>query len=167
MGVAQTGVTERTSGTAGDANSYFELSVAPGVSASASTTYLNCTTHGQGMIEPGEVTWTTGAAGQSGTGMTANLTISGGAITTVAITAQGQNVKNGDVLNVDPADIGGTGSGFVYTINSQQTGITTVTDISLAGEGYQIGDVLSVDDANVGGGGGSDSNTQLLMLVSQ
>ena len=155
LGVAQTGVTERTSGTAGDANSYFELSVAPGVSASASTTYLNCTTHGQGMIEPGEVTWTTGAAGQSGTGMTANLTISGGAITTVAITAQGQNVKNGDVLNVDPADIGGTGSGFVYTINSQQTGITTVTDISLAGEGYQIGDVLSVDDANVGGGGGS------------
>ena len=46
-------------------------------------------------------------------------------------------------------------SGFVYTIKSEQTGITTVTDISLAGEGYQIGDVLSVDDANVGGGGGS------------
>ena len=58
-------------------------------------------------------------------------------------------------FNVDAADVGGTGSGFQFTFNTNQTGITTVTDISLAGEGYQIGDVLSVDDANVGSGGGS------------
>ena len=43
------------------------------------------------------------------------------------ITAQGQKLQVGDVFNVDQADIGGTGSGFTYTLQSQSTGITSVT----------------------------------------
>ena len=49
----------------------------------------------------------------------------------------------------------GGGSGFTFTINSENTGISSVTDISLGGEGYAINEVLSVDDTTVGNGGGS------------
>ena len=93
----------------------------------------------------------TGAAGQSGVGMTATPTISGGQVTNYYITNQGTsgNFAVGHVFNVDQDDIGGTGSGFEYTLQSQSTGISSVTDISLTGSGYQIGDVLSVDDATL------------------
>ena len=107
------------------------------------------------MIEPGILTFTTGTAGQSGDGMQANAVVSGGAVTSIEITAQGQNAKLNDVLVVDADDLGGTGSGFQYTIQSNNTGVTSVTNISLTGQDYQIGDVLSADDATLGGGGGS------------
>ena len=59
------------------------------------------------------------------------------------------------MLIIEDDDLGSQGgSGFQYTINSNNTGITAVTNISLTGAGYQVG-VLSVDDANVGSGGGS------------
>ena len=99
------------------------------------------------MIAPGVITWTTGAAGQGGNGMAADLTIVGGQVTDVAITAQGVGIQIGDVLYAEDADIGaGGGSGFTFTINSENTGISSVTDISLGGEGYAINEVLSVDD---------------------
>ena len=107
------------------------------------------------MIEPGVLNFATGTAGQSGSAMLSTITVVGGQVTGVAITAQGLNAKVSDVLIVDASDIGGTGSGFQYTINSNNTGITSVTNISLTGSDYAIGEVLSVDDTNVGGGGGS------------
>ncbi|BCU98554.1 MAG: hypothetical protein CM15mV22_1860 [Eurybiavirus sp.] len=105
----------------------------------------------------GTITFTTGAAGQSGEGMTVDLTISGGVVTAATIVNQGTggNFAVGHTFFVDADDAGGTGSGFLYTLSGAQTGITTVSDISAIGSGYQVGDVLSVDDANVGGGGGS------------
>ena len=87
--------------------------------------------------------------------MTGDFTVSGGAITSLSILTQGLGYALNNQLSVDPGDVGGTGSGFVYTLNSEQTGVTAVNDISLTGAGYNIGDVLSVDDATVGGGGGS------------
>ena len=53
------------------------------------------------MIEPGVLTFTTGTAGQSGTTMQADATVSGGAVTAITITSQGENVKLNDVLIVD------------------------------------------------------------------
>ena len=107
-------------------------------------------------MEPGTLSFTTGTAGQSGTGMNASATVSGGIVTAITITDQGQNAKVGDVLIADAVDLGDTtGSGFQYTLNSNNTGIATVSNISLSGSNYIIGEVLSVDDANVGGGGGS------------
>ena len=50
------------------------------------------------MIEPGEILFTTGTAGQSGTNMQANATVSGGAVTAIEITSQGENVKLNDCL---------------------------------------------------------------------
>ena len=155
LGVALAGLLGRVEGTEGQAGSYFEIVVAPGVAALSQTSYLNCTSHGIGMIEPGVLNFATGTAGQSGSAMLSTITVVGGQVTGVAITAQGLNAKVSDVLIVDAADIGGTGSGFQYTINSNNTGIATVTNISLTGSDYAIGEVLSVDDTNVGGGGGS------------
>ena len=103
----------------------------------------------------GVINWITGAAGQGGSGMNANITVSGGQVTAVEITAQGTGVAITDVLYAESADIGGTGSGFTYTIQSNNTGITSVTGLSLTGSDYAIGEVLSVDDSTVGGGGGS------------
>ena len=143
----------RTPGTAG---SYFEV-VVGAVSATTATSTYTCTVHGSSMSESAVITYQTGTAGQSGVGMTADATISGGQVTNITLTNQGTsgNFAVGHVFNVDQDDIGGTGSGFEYTLQSQSTGISTVTNISLNGSGYQVGDILSVSDTDVGGGGGS------------
>ena len=108
------------------------------------------------MTEDSIVTFTTGAAGQSGDQMAGDVVVTGGSVTSVTITTQGTGYSIGDVLLIDDSQVGGGGgSGFQYTLNSNNTGVSTVTNISLNGEGYQVGDVLSVDDATVGGGGGS------------
>ena len=149
------GLTTRQYRTPGTAGSYFEAVLASVSGTTATGTYV-CTNHGAAMSEDSEITFSSGALGDAGDQMTASLEVSGGAITTVSITAQGTNYQIGDVLLVDDDDLGANGgSGFQYTLATNQTGITTVTDLSLTGEGYQIGDVLSVDDATVGGGGGS------------
>ena len=155
FGAAQ-GMQSRQYRTPGTAGSYFEV-VVGAVSSTTPTSTYQCTVHGAGMGEGGVITYTTGAAGQSGIGMSANITISGGAVTVVTITSQGTggNYAIGHQLVADVDDIGGTGSGFVYTLASNTTGVSTVTAISLTGEGYTIGEVLGVADGDVGGGGGS------------
>lgn len=156
LGVSVTGLVGRQYRTGGTAGSYYEIVVGPAVSAESTDSYINCTNHGQTMIEPGVLTFTTGAAGQSGTGMQGDVTVSGGAVTAVTLNAQGDNIKLNDVLIVDDDQLGSNGgSGFQYTINSNSTGVSAVTNISLTGSGYQVGDVLSADDNNLGAGGGS------------
>ena len=153
-----TNLTERSYGTLGTAGSYWEVTVQSVSSGTASAPY-KCQTHGIGMSEPGVFNFTTGAAGQSGLGMTISATVTGGAVATADIAVQSSNTGNyatSQTFFIDDADFGGGGgSGFVYTLTSESTGIASVTDISLVGSGYTIGDVLTVDDANVGGGGGS------------
>lgn len=53
-----------------------------------------------------------------GSGATANITVAGGVVTVVDIQNGGDGYKIGDILSVSPADIGGTGSGFVYTVTN-------------------------------------------------
>ena len=153
-----TNLTERSYGTLGTAGSYWEITVQSVSSGTASAPY-KCQTHGIGMSEPGVFNFTTGAAGQSGLGMTISATVTGGAVATADIAVQSSNTGNyatSQTFFIDDADFGGGGgSGFVYTLTSESTGIASVTDISLVGSGYTIGDVLSVADADVGGGGGS------------
>jgi len=154
IGTAVTGFSGRAFGTPGTAGAYFEVIVGPAVSGLSLTSTLTCTVHGAQMQEPGTISFATGAAGQSGEGMQADVTVTSGVVSAVTLTAQGTNYKVGDVLQADTGDIAG-GSGFTYTINANNSGISSVTNISLTGQDYQIGDVLSVDDATVGGGGGS------------
>ena len=149
------GMITRQYGTAGTAGSYFEV-VLQSASANSTSTLYQCVTHGISMSEDSTVTIAAGSVGSGGDQMTANVTVSGGSVTAVTVSTQGTNYALNDVLLVDDADVGGGGgSGFQYTLSSNTTGITAVTNISLTGGPYQIGDVLSVDDATVGGGGGS------------
>ena len=169
IGIGQpvTGFAGRQYRTAGTAGSYYELIVGPSVSSLSTDSYLVCTVHGQGMSEPGTITFTTGTAGQSGDQMAGTITVSGGQVTAVVLSNQGTNYKLNDVLTIDDDDLGGGGgSGFQYTLSSNSTGITSVTNISLTGDDYQIGDVLSVDDATVGGGGGSGFQYTCLLYTS-
>lgn len=65
--------------------------------------------------------------GGSGSGATANITVSGGAVTAVAVLNPGTQYVTGDVLSASAASIGGTGSGFSVPIAS------TAINSSLAG----------------------------------
>ena len=150
------GITTRQYRTPGTAGSYFEVVVGSASSNSTSTTYT-CTVHGIGMSEDSVITIAAGALGDAGDQMTATAVVTGGAVTSITILTQGTNYALGDVLLIDEDDLGinSGGSGFQYTLNANNTGITTVSNISLNGTGYAVNDVLSVDDATVGGGGGS------------
>lgn len=53
-----------------------------------------------------------------GTGATANIVISGGSVTSVTLVQGGAGYAVGDVLTVDSADVGGTGSLFTITVAS-------------------------------------------------
>jgi hypothetical protein len=56
--------------------------------------------------------------GGSGSNATANITVSGGIVTEVAILNPGVNYVVGDVLSAPASSIGGTGSGFSVPVNS-------------------------------------------------
>lgn len=53
--------------------------------------------------------------GNSGT---ADITVSGGVVTVVTIQNPGDGYKIGDILSVAASDIGGTGSGFLWTVTN-------------------------------------------------
>lgn len=56
--------------------------------------------------------------GGTGTGATANITVSGGTVTTVVVVNKGSGYAVGDLLSAAAATIGGTGSGFTITVTS-------------------------------------------------
>ena len=86
----------------------------------------------------------------------ADVTVSGGVVTDITWTNPGVTYKVGDRLQAPFVNIGGTGSGFLYTINSvTNTGVVDSVTITIDGTGYQVGDVLSVADSTVGNGGGA------------
>ena len=78
------------------------------------------------------------------------------AVTNFSITTQGSNYKAGDTVSIAAFDIGGTGSGFLYNIQSiTYTGTVTNVNIVSSGQDYALGDVLTANDSDLGGGGGS------------
>ena len=70
--------------------------------------------------------------GGSGTGATANITVSGNAVTGVSFNNQGNFYVVGDVLSADNAYLGGIGSGFQYTV----TAVDNTTGTSWLGDNY-------------------------------
>lgn len=65
--------------------------------------------------------------GGSGTGAQADITVTGGIISIVNLAASGQGYVIGDILGVDPASVGGTGSGFKWTVDN----VTSTLDSSI------------------------------------
>lgn len=63
--------------------------------------------------------------GGSGTGATANITVSGNAVTAVTLVNGGFGYKVSDSLSAAAADIGGTGSGFAVPVATVSTPLAT------------------------------------------
>jgi len=85
-----------------------------------------------------------------------DVTVAGGVVSDVQWNNPGVDYKNGDKLQLPYVNIGGTGSGFEYTVaNVTNTGIIDTVTIVDSGTGYQANDVLGVADSTVGNGGGS------------
>jgi hypothetical protein len=95
----------------------------PGETCFQATTGVNGMVGNLGTITGG-TSYTAGTyggvalTGGSGTLATANITVSGGAVTAVTILNPGINYVVGDVLSASAATIGGTGSGFSVPVNS-------------------------------------------------
>lgn len=56
--------------------------------------------------------------GGTGSGAQASVTVTGGVVTTVTITAEGSGYLIGDVLSASNANLGGTGSGFSWSVEN-------------------------------------------------
>lgn len=82
--------------------------------------------------------------GGSGTGATANITVSGAAVTVVDIVETGQGYVLGDVLSADAADIGGTGSGFTYTITEMVSAFDPLDIAAKSGSADPIVAIIAV-----------------------
>jgi plastocyanin len=94
--------------------------------------------------------------GVYGYNATASITVISGQVTNFEFENQGTGYKIGDTLEIeDLRNLGGTGSGFEFTISSFDTSISTVTNISSSGGPYTLSDVLTVDPNFDGIGNGS------------
>jgi hypothetical protein len=84
--------------------------------------------------------------GGAGVGAVAtSITVSGGAVTAVVLptTGAGFGYASTNTLSASNTYLGGSGSGFVYTVSA----------VSSFGTGYSYGDVLFAAPANIGGSG--------------
>lgn len=138
-------------GNDGDAGAFVEFVIKEG--ASLGTIIYDCEPHlGMG----GTITIIDGAAGNSGSGATADIDVNAsGEISAVTITALGSEYTSNDTLTAESIALGG-GSGFVYTLtNVSYTGTVTSFVITNQGSGYQTNDVISFDETQSGNVGGS------------
>ena len=71
-------------------------------------------------------------SGGSGTGLIANITVAGNVVTSVNIKNQGNFYAVGDILTATSASLGGSGSGFQYTVTSVDNSVGT----SWVGDNY-------------------------------
>ena len=135
-------------GTPGTAGAFTDVVLKPGT-AGETADYI-CSNHAN--MGAG-VTITSGGAGNYGTGLSIDVTISGGVVTVVKSNSQGEDYSVGNTFSGTQTEMGGAGSGFVGQLAAEILNINSVENISLTGGPYNVGDVLSVDAGDVGGTG--------------
>jgi hypothetical protein len=143
-------------GVAGSAGAFIDLIIKP--SAQTGTIKYNCQTHdGMGA----NISVTTGTVGIYGTGVFATVTVnSSGSISNIVFTSTGNDYKQNDILEIYSGDIGGTGSGFEFTLSTPSyTGEITDVNIQSNGQNYIISNILSASSSNLGGVGSGFSFT--------
>ena len=137
-------------GSAGTANSFVDLIIKP--TAPTETIKYNCSVHdGMGA----NISVVSGSTGNYGNGVIATITVNGSnEISNVEFTNSGFGYKLNDTLQVYSSSVGGTGSGFVYTLNQPSyTGEVTSVSIQSNGVDYLKNDILFVSNSSVGGFG--------------
>ena len=137
-------------GVPGNSGAFTDLVVKP--STSGESILYACQIH-DGMGS--SISIITGTEGQYGSGLTVDIVVSSdGTVSSVSVDFTGTGYKENDVLTLYSSDVGGTGSGFSYTLNPiVYTGIVSVVSITDVGQNYLQGDVLTVDVSEVGGNG--------------
>ena len=70
--------------------------------------------------------------GGAGAGATADITVSGGAVTAVTLVDPGAAYEVGDVLSADNTDLGGAGSGFSIPVNDLYVMVLTLSNAPTA-----------------------------------
>ena len=154
FGTGQFIVTE--DGTPGNTGAYVEVIAKDTAAPSTGTVSYYCTAHGGTMGNYVTVTNGSGSPGVYGDGLTATVTVdAGGIVTGFTIVTQGSGYKITDSFGLPGTSQAGSGTSFLYTINSLNTGISSVTNISPNGGPYTLSDVLSVDPNFDGVGSGS------------
>ena len=84
--------------------------------------------------------------GVYGYGAVASFNVTSGQVDSFAFENQGTGYKIGDILLInDLQDLGSVGSGFEFTIQTNDTSISSVTNILVSGGPYTTSDILSVD----------------------
>jgi hypothetical protein len=137
-------------GTIGTTGAFIDLIIKP--TASLGNIKYDCSSDpGMGST----ITIIDGALGQYGSIATATATVnSSGLVSDFEITSFGSDYKQTDVLQVYFGEVGGTGSGFEYTIGSPSyTGVVSEITITNNGINYLKNNVLSINSLDVGGEG--------------
>lgn len=105
-------------------------------------------------------------SGGSGSGATANITVSGNKVTAVTLVNQGVGYAANDLLGVTPNLVGGTGTGFsipVTTIETNRIGVLGPT-LTAAGSGTPSANTYT--DVLLSGGTGSGAKATVVVGVS-
>jgi hypothetical protein len=138
-------------GTSGSVGSFVDLVIKPSATLGNIKYESSSTFIGAGAT----ITIASGASSNYGTNGSANITVdASGVITGFTLVSSGFDYKQNDVLQVYNGDVGGTGSGFEYTLGSATyNGEITSIEIVDNGINYLKDDILSVNPSDVGGFG--------------
>jgi hypothetical protein len=137
-------------GVVGQPGAFVDLIIKP--SAPTETIKYNCQNHdGMGA----NIFVVSGTPGFYGSNVSTNITVnSTGAISNVEFTSSGSDYKENDILQVYNGDVGGTGSGFEFTLSAPiYTGEVTSVVIQNNGVDYLKDDILSASASDLGGVG--------------
>jgi len=137
-------------GVIGTADAFIDLIIKP--SASLGNIKYECSAHaGMG----GVITIISGTPGQYGSQGQATVTVNNsGIVSNFQITSTGSGYKQNDVLRLYSGNVGGTGSGFTYTLGAPTyTGVVSTVTITNNGINYLKNNTLSINSANIGGQG--------------
>jgi hypothetical protein len=136
-------------GTLGTSGSFVDLIILP--NTSPGTIEYACSNHiGMG----GTINIVSGTIGIYGRGASANFEVIGGSVSNFTLSVEGFGYKTTDTLEIYPGDVGGSGSGFLYTIDGVvYNGEITNVEITNSGQNYNNGNVLSASASDLGGVG--------------
>ena len=143
-------------GSPGSTGAFVEVIAKDTATPSTSTVSYYCTAHGGTMGNYVTVTNGSGSPGVYGDGLTGTVVVnSSGVVTGFTLVNQGSGYKINDTFGLPGSSTAGSGTSFEFTINSLNTGISSVTNISPNGGPYTTSDVLSVAPTFDGVGSGS------------
>jgi hypothetical protein len=143
-------------GSIGFPGAFQDLIIKPTAATGTNVIRYDCANHPNMAPAGGNITVNTGTTGQYGSQAYLSLTVSGNSVTSISFVSNGSGYQVGDILQVSNIDMGGSGTGFEYTISGFVfNGVVSSVVFTDQGLDYEFGDVLSANDADLGNGGGS------------